>query len=123
MGATVKRLHDAGLRVYVVGPIKFYDQPLPTLLIQAQRMGEKGLPTRHLGWSAEEYARFDARLEAASMNNGAFRYISLRELLCPSSGCLEYVAPGVPLQYDIRHLTSEGSLLVARMLRDQHLLP
>lgn len=124
LGEMVKRLHYDGLRVYVVGPIKFYDQPLPTLLIEAQTRGEKDLPTRHLGWTAEEYAEVDQRLEAAALGGGAYRYISLRRLLCPGAGqCVEYVSPGVPLQYDIRHLTSEGSVLVAQRLHTQHLFP
>jgi hypothetical protein len=47
----------------------------------------------------------------------------LREIVCPGDVCLEYVSPGIPLQFDSSHLTNAGSLLVAQRLRNSQLLP
>jgi peptidoglycan/LPS O-acetylase OafA/YrhL len=47
LGETVAYLHSINVRVYVVGPIVIYDQPLPNLLIRVIRTGDTTILTRH----------------------------------------------------------------------------
>ncbi len=48
-------------------------------------------------------------------------YVSLVDLLCPEHRCIVYAAHDVPLQFDTSHLTTEGSVLVAKKLAQQPL--
>jgi peptidoglycan/LPS O-acetylase OafA/YrhL len=45
-------------------------------------------------------------------------YVSLVDLMCPEHRCIVYAAPDVPLQFDTSHLTSEGSLFVAKRMAE-----
>jgi hypothetical protein len=123
LAETVARFRGMGQKVYVVGPIFMYDQPLPYLLIKARRSGDSTFVDRHAMQSQAAYKDFDDELAAAALGDGAARYISLNKLLCTSQGCLEYVDSAVPLQFDGAHLSNEGSVHVAKLLRDSGQLP
>jgi SGNH domain (fused to AT3 domains) len=45
-------------------------------------------------------------------------YISLVDLLCPAGRCIVYASANVPMQFDTSHLTTEGSIFVARKLAE-----
>ncbi len=123
LSKTIAALHAANLRVYVVGPNQKYDQALSSLLIRADRSHDATLPTRHLIQPDVSYKSLDEQMAAASLASGATHYLSLRQLLCPSGQCIEYVAPNVPLIFDVSHLTNKGSLFVAQKLRQANELP
>jgi len=123
LSKTIAALHAANLRVYVVGPNQKYDQALSSLLIRADRSHDSTLPTRHLVQPDVSYKSLDEQMSAASLASGATQYLSLRQLLCPSGQCIEYVAPDVPLIFDVSHLTNAGSLFVAQKLRQANELP
>jgi peptidoglycan/LPS O-acetylase OafA/YrhL len=120
---TVAYLHAAHLRVYVVGPSATYDQPLPNLLVNAIFRGDPTLPAHHLDPAPPQFQAFDELLAHAALSNGAYRYISLRQLMCSESECVEYAAPSVPVQFDNSHFTNAGSLLIAQRLRAIHQFP
>jgi peptidoglycan/LPS O-acetylase OafA/YrhL len=123
LGETIDQLHREGQRVYVFGPSPAYDQPLPILLINASHRHDASLPMRHLDPSAPQFAAFDAEMEKVAQVHGAERYISLRRLLCKDGACMEYVRPGVPVEFDASHFTAAGSEWVAAQLRETHQLP
>ena len=123
LGETVARLHQLGLRVYIIGPIFYYDQPLPDLLIKAARGSDPKIVARHFVRDPAMCKWLDDQLAAVALKHGAARYISLVDALCDPTGCVEYVSPGVPLQFDAAHFTNAGSLLVAERLRASHQLP
>jgi peptidoglycan/LPS O-acetylase OafA/YrhL len=123
LGDTIAYLHSINVRVYVVGPMVFYDQPLPNLLIRVIRTGHTTILSRHLVRSDAAYQSFDNALAETALKNGAARYLSLHNLLCREAVCAVYGSPGIPLQFDESHLTNEGSLLVAQRLKDSRELP
>ena len=123
LGETIDQLHKDGLRVYVFGPSPAYDQPLPILLIKASYRHDASIPMRHIEPSPQQFAAFDAEMEELARAHGAERYISLRRLLCNVDSCLQYVRPGLPLEFDASHLTAAGSEWVAARLKDTHQLP
>ncbi|MGP0060832.1 MAG: acyltransferase family protein [Beijerinckiaceae bacterium] len=45
-------------------------------------------------------------------------YVSLVDLLCPADRCIVYASATVPLQFDKSHLTTEGSIFVAKKLAE-----
>ncbi len=123
LGETVAYLNEAHLRVYVAGPSATYDQSLPDLLVKASFRHDPGLPARHLALTASEFQTFDELLSNAALSNGAYRYLSLRQIMCPKARCIEYAMPGVPMQFDASHFTEAGSLRIAQRLRETHQLP
>jgi hypothetical protein len=125
MGDTVALLNRMGLRVYVVGPIVKYDQPLPDLLIKASRGGDPTIIARHFtpDRAPAVYDALDQNLSETAITHGAARYISLKADLCPANTCLEYAGPGVPLEFDSAHLTNEGSILLARKFKNSQQFP
>ena len=123
LAETVAYLHAAHLRVDVLGPSAAYDQPLPDLLVKSIFRRDPTLPSHHLNLTASQFQAFDESLANAALSNGAYRYISIRELMCPASQCVEYAVPGIPVQFDATHFTNAGSLLVAQRLRATGQLP
>ena len=145
---TVAYLHAAHLRVYVLGPSAVYDQPLPDLLVKSILRRDPTLPARHLALTPAQFQALDTLLANAAVSSGAYRYISLRQVMCPAQSrasqspalnsdsptaandtrtypvpCLEYAGPGVPLQFDTSHFTPAGSVLIAGKLRATDQLP
>ena len=51
------------------------------------------------------------------------RYISYFKIFCKEKRCVTYAAEGVPLLFDISHITKDGSILFARHLRESGDLP
>ena len=54
--------------------------------------------------------------------NGA-KYISLPKLMCAPGRCATLTDEKEPLQFDTAHVTADGSLFVARLIKDHGLLP
>lgn len=130
LDATVQRLSGMGLRVYLMGPSTYYDQPLPLLLYRAEKSGDAGLPGRHLDRTATDYAAMETGMQAMERYPGV-RYVSLRGQLCADAAhtqCAVYVpsdggaagqaeVQGEPLLFDRAHLTVEGGAWLAARLR------
>jgi len=123
LAATVAYLKAAHQRVYVLGPGPVYDQSLSGLLVKSIFRRDPSLPAHHLTLTASQFQAFDELLANSALSNGAYRYISIRQLMCPASQCIEYASPGVPIQFDGSHFTNAGSLLIAQRLRATHELP
>jgi peptidoglycan/LPS O-acetylase OafA/YrhL len=102
----------------VVGPIVLYDEVLPRLLFLSLRDGDPDLVGRH----RLKLEALDAKLRGLAAAKGA-AYISLIDALCQAETCTTFAAPGVPLQFDIAHLTAEGSVWLAKRLRELKALP
>ena len=122
LAATLSRMHSSGALVYILGPLPYYDQPLPALLFSSLRSGDKTLAARHMRPILKEYKELDRSLEAAVEQSGFDKFVSLRRQICPEDTCLLYAAPGIPLQSDMNHLTDQGSVLVIGRLRARGLL-
>jgi peptidoglycan/LPS O-acetylase OafA/YrhL len=106
------------IRVILVGPMVQYDDALPRLLAVAIEMHNPS----HVDFHRRDLRHLDEEMRKLAEPRG-FRYISLYQLLCEGGSCVEYAAPGLPLQFDYGHLTKDGSLLVAQRLRERGLLP
>ncbi len=131
LDATLKRLSDLGLRVYVFGPSTYYDQALPVLLYRAERSGRPDLPARHLVYPPSYYEALEAGIRHAARYPGV-TYVSLRQEICPGGDdqrCATYV-PGKlladggrePLMFDIVHLTPDASVWLTGLLKSKGLL-
>ena len=102
------------------GPMLQYDSPLPRLLATSIKNNEPSNPYDH---RIASYERMDADMEKMATNEWNVQYISFFKTLCGPTSCVEYAGKDVPLQSDYGHLTKDGSVLLARRLRDNHELP
>jgi hypothetical protein len=122
LGKTIERIRPMAKKIYVVGPIPSYDQPLPDLLFRGIRARDPDFASRHLAATSDQFRLQDATLAAAALAHGADGYFSMYDLLCPASKCMQYVGPGVPMQFDLSHLTRDGSIFVGGGMRSEQFL-
>jgi len=112
LARTLDVLVARGINVVVLGPIVEYDRPLPRLLADEIRYHA---PTLASDMRTAGITERDGRLTELVTRKGA-QYISVYKAVCPNGSCTEYAGSDVPLQFDAGHLTSEGSMMVARRL-------
>jgi peptidoglycan/LPS O-acetylase OafA/YrhL len=101
--------------IVLFGPIFQYDSALPRLLAMSIKQNRPQIPSDHL---ITYYQSLDAEMAALASIQLGIHYISYYKLLCQHQACLEYAAPGIPLQSDYGHLTGGGSVLMATRIRD-----
>jgi hypothetical protein len=111
---TLEWTRSRGIEVILFGQIVQYDSPLPQLLALSIKAQHPALPAEH---RIAYYQNVDTEMIELARSIPGVRYVSYFQMLCPKNSCIEYANPGVPLQYDGAHLTSNGSLLIAAMLR------
>ena len=101
--------------IVLFGPIFQYDSALPRLLALSIKQNKPQIPADHL---IGDYQSLDAQMAVLASTQLRVHYISYYKLLCQQHTCLEYAAPGIPLQSDYGHLTSDGSVLTATRIRE-----
>jgi hypothetical protein len=116
LAQTLSWLHSKDVHVVLFGPMLQYDAPLPRLLAMAIRQHDPGAADRH---RVRAMSEFDATMARMAKGEWDVPYVSMINLLCENDQCVEYTAPGVPLLSDYGHLTKEGSVLVAKRLRER----
>ena len=97
-------------RVIILGNIPTHDIALPDLLGRSLIKHRPDLILKNQSPYPQQVDQlFKTMIDRAN-------YVSLVDLLCPENRCIVYAAPNVPLQFDTSHLTTEGSILVAKKL-------
>jgi len=107
-----------GVKTTLVGPIVVYDDMLPRLIVLSIRDKDPGLVDRHRA----DLATLDQAMRQLAAKKGA-AYVSLVQAICGQGSCATLAAPDIPLQFDIAHLTPEGSIWLARRLAEMKALP
>jgi len=107
-----------GIHVILMGPVMRYDDRLPRLLAFSIQRGDPRLVDQN----RLDLAGLDAKMRALAQQKGA-DYVSMLGALCKGGSCETLAAPGIPLQYDDGHLTSEGSVVAAERLRESGAFP
>jgi peptidoglycan/LPS O-acetylase OafA/YrhL len=111
---TIALLQQRGIEVIVLGPLPVYRSALPRLLATSIQNGDPGYAQRQF---LHATLAIDATMSRMARETWHVSYISLLDVLCPGGPCVEYAASGVPLQFDMAHLTLQGSDFVGRELR------
>jgi peptidoglycan/LPS O-acetylase OafA/YrhL len=98
--------------IYVVGPQPLWDGGLPRSIFKfIQKHGLTTIPVR-MSYSVDVGSAIDDRLRNIAIQNNV-TYISPKDILCDSSGCLTRVStipgPDSLMTWDHGHLTPEGS--------------
>lgn len=107
LNRTLAVLHNRGIPVLLVAPGPQYQVPLPRLLAFAAQRHDPLLPER---FSEASPRRYDRELHAIAQVQGAY-FLSAYDALC-HHGC-PTVVDGMPLLFDVDHLTSAGSRRLA----------
>ena len=108
---TLSTLQKRGIAVLLLGATPQYQLPLPRLLAFARLRNDAALPAR---FEERSPLRSDSALRRIASTYGA-AFFSPHDTLCGGGHCLEQ-ADGAPLQFDVDHLTSSGSLLLAKYM-------
>ncbi|WP_428029478.1 acyltransferase family protein [Ancylobacter sp.] len=104
LDADLARLHGAGIRVVLLGPVPQYTRPAPEIL--AERM-YRGTASRLADDDLTEGTRRADRLMAAHFgDNPDVTFVSILAM-CPGDNC-PMMVDGTPLQFDPTHFTREG---------------
>ena len=115
---TIRELRKHTDKVVVSGPIITYSISLPKLI--ALSVIENNPEIINEARKIEETTRLDALVEKAVEAEGA-KYFSALKALCEGKVCKAYTGDYIPLQFDYGHLTKEGSIAIAKKMRDSTL--
>jgi peptidoglycan/LPS O-acetylase OafA/YrhL len=102
--------------VILIGPVPQYSSALPRILVRAAITQDKGLASRSL--LPEPFA-LDKRMRAISADFKNVTYVSMIDYLCKQKDCRSYAQGQVPLQFDSRHFTLEGSIVAANRIKPE----
>ena len=124
---TIAWMGQHSIRVILFGPVMKFDVPLPRLIAISLRDRDPAEIERE---RITETPQVDRELAALARGKWKVRYISAFEDLCASqvgievkskpetnANCPIYAVPGVPLLFDTNHLTPQGSIRYARVMR------
>lgn len=117
---TIDWARERGIKIVLFGPMVQYDSSLPRLLAASIKENDPAIPYNH---RVAECARLDKKMLDLAAKEWGVRYVSFFNSLCKQQSCIEYAGQGVPLQFDYGHLTKDGSVLLAQMLRKGDSLP
>jgi len=110
-------LRENKLKVLLVGPIAEYKAQVAKLIALSYLKNDPGLPDRFI--SFRRRSALDRAFADLAREKGA-SYASPYQMLCTTpDSCTRIAANGMPLQYDMAHLTDEGSLFIARGLKPE----
>jgi hypothetical protein len=101
----------------LIGPMPRYDEAFATLLAQSLWRGNLAGIASHLFPSVPLVDRHMAAAFSSDVN-----YVSPNEVMCPRGDCLLFAAPGIPMEFDYHHLTTEGSRRLVGIFRDKKML-
>jgi peptidoglycan/LPS O-acetylase OafA/YrhL len=116
LSQTMDSLRSQHVHVVLLGPMLQYDAPLPRLLAMSMMQEDPSIPAVH---RVTAMSLLDGQMADAARGQWQVPYVSMIQLLCDGDVCLQYAGPSVPLLSDYGHLTKEGSILVAKKLRDE----
>ncbi|MBB4003083.1 peptidoglycan/LPS O-acetylase OafA/YrhL [Aurantimonas endophytica] len=119
LDASVDRLTEAGIRVVVLGPVPYFNRPVPIIL--ASRIEKENRDTSSLGELNRESIIADEFMEKFYESDGG-EYLSALRTMCPAMKC-ELQRGEKPLHFDVVHLTDEGSRVYGRKIIDSILQP
>ena len=94
-----------GIRVILFGAKIEYDNPLSRLVAASIQQHDPLLPQRHL---RSDHRALEQAMSALAARNH-LTYFSYFGLLCRSGVCENVTDKGVPLAWDVAHLTADGS--------------
>jgi peptidoglycan/LPS O-acetylase OafA/YrhL len=113
--ATISRLEQAGLRVAVLGPGPFYRFSVPQILADRYRQKNPSVLSDN---DLNGVLKYDSMFMKRMLRHPSTTYISIVKTVCPSDRC-PLLTMGVPVHFDMAHVTAAGSKLFVEGLAEQ----
>jgi peptidoglycan/LPS O-acetylase OafA/YrhL len=120
LAQTIAWAQQNNIPVTLFGPIVEYDTALPRLLVAALSKNDPSIPDRH---QLTAFRQLDTKMQQLADGQWHVRYLSYYRTLCQAGRCVEYVNGDVPLQFDVSHLTDDGSIFAIQQFVQQGQLP
>lgn len=115
--ATISRLEQAGLRIAVLGLGPVYKSPVPQILADRYRENNPSIVSDD-DLFRQGILKYDAELTKLVRRHPSTTYVSVIRAVCPNEQC-PLLTAGVPVQFDMFHVTEQGSKLFVGELAGQ----
>lgn len=113
MEQTIDQLSDNGIKVIMLGPWPIYKTTVPAILIKRISSGDAG--TKSAEDMQASSVLHDEVMTTRFAKNERIKYVSILGTVCPKNNC-PLVANGNLLNFDVIHLTREGSIFYGKLL-------
>lgn len=115
---------ESSSKIVVVGPVPYWVSALPKALAATMSPGQEVVPGRSWELVRPGYSDVDSVARQTAIGAGA-DYLDSKNVLCNAEGCLTHANEDqlALTSWDEAHLTTEGSLLLARAMQEAGLLP
>jgi hypothetical protein len=116
--------HVGVKRVIVIGQIPTWEGSLPKSLIRDFILKRRKIPSRTYEGVVPVSLEWDRKLRDRAHSTDGITYVSLKDLLCDTSGCLTVVGPNLEkdlIVFDSSHLTKSGSQFVVNNLLSHYI--
>jgi len=111
-----RELEDLGVRkIVLIGQMPMWDAMLPKVILRRFVRFGRPVPERTYEGIVQASLQFDDKLKRLEYPSNVI-YVSLKDNLCNSSGCVVKVGPNISkdlLVWDTAHLTQSGAIFVA----------
>ncbi len=112
----IRTVAATGAKVILLGPAPLYLRHVPHLLVDRWRVGNHDPYSDSRDLNSEFLDIVEPAMKAKFAGRLDVRYISIMDAVCPGRQCPMVLGESVPIQFDVAHLTPEGSRFVARRL-------
>jgi hypothetical protein len=120
---TLAAIEASRIDVVIVGdPITFF-RPVPLQLAERAKAGIATTvsdPALHM---IDQATQIRDNMTGYILKDGGYRFVSIRDAVCPDFRCPMAAADGDPLFFDRSHLSEKGSVYVAKALLPHLPLP
>jgi hypothetical protein len=113
LARTLAALRALELRVVVLGSPIEYTRPVPELVVEHMREKKPLATTEFIGKFVK---KVEVELKNGEVDLSGARLVSLFDLVCSGWECPTLTPEQQPLQWDDRHLTYEGSMMLGKKL-------
>lgn len=115
LNASIAKLRAAGIQVIVLGPVAYFNKPVPNLLAERLQRGDRG--TRSRSEIVNFFPDNEQVLKRFYRERFDVQYVSFIGSFCAGGKC-SLAVDGVPANFDTVHFTEAGSTYYGRLLAD-----
>jgi peptidoglycan/LPS O-acetylase OafA/YrhL len=110
---TIKKFSGTGIKIYILGSSPAYKRAVPTIIADLIKSGATEF-TSPADLDKELLDYNEKLMRQRFANRADVTYISVIRAACPGGDCPLVDAGGVPVHFDVAHLTAEGSRLMSK---------
>lgn len=117
LNPTIDGLLASGIKVMLLGPGPFYNDPVPT--IAARRIMAGAAPIGHEQDFYEPLSETNRAIKALVGRRSDIVFVPILDELCGAAGCPLLANKNTPFHWDQAHFTREASIIVTERLTER----